>query len=153
MLIEILRDRVEPEGTFSKWSIDGEPFSVGVSLPWANNKPGISCAPEGEYESVPYDSPKHGETIVLVNPALHIYFDKHDTKDPLARDKIELHPANWPRQLNGCEAPGVAVARFEHEGWGVTHSRRTMERLRARWKDRKNVIVRIAWTDALRPAQ
>jgi hypothetical protein len=147
----IERKRVESEGIFSQWSVDGEPFCVGVSRPWVDNKPFLSCIPAGDYSLVPWDSPKYGAVVAFVNPDLHIYLDAHDVKDERARDKCLIHAANFPHELQGCEAPGVAVVRFAVHGWGVTHSRRTLERLRSRWKDRRNLTARITWTDALRP--
>lgn len=153
MHIEILRDRVEPEGTFSRWTVDAEPFSVGAARLWMQNKRGLSCLPAGDYELVPWDSPHHGSVVAFVNPALHIYLDAHDVADPMARDKCLIHAANFPHELEGCEAPGAEVVHFAVQGWGVTNSRRAMERLRARWKDRKNMTASIKWSDAMRPAQ
>lgn len=153
MHLEILRDRVEAEGVFSRWSVDGEPFCFGVSRPWLSNKAFVSCIPAGDYDLVPWDSPKYGPVVAFVNPELRIYLDAHDVKDPQARDKCLIHSANHPHELQGCEAPGVAVVRFPVHGYGVNHSKRTLERLRSRWRDRKNLTATIRWTDAMRPAQ
>lgn len=152
MHLEILRDRVEPEGVFSRWSVDGEPFSVGVARPWVQNKKFLSCIPEGDYDLVPWDSPKYGAVVAFVNPGLHIHLDATGIRDELARDKCLIHAANFSHELQGCEAPGVEVVRFPHHGWGVNHSRRTLERLRARWKGRTNMTATIKWTEAMRPA-
>lgn len=48
--------------------------------------------PEGEYDLVWYDSPRWKQKVPLV--------------DVPGRTFIELHPANWPRQLDGCTAVG-----------------------------------------------
>jgi hypothetical protein len=163
MHIEILRDRIEPEGVFGKMFVDGELFCATCEQPWRDNKPYISCIPAGEYNLVPWDSPKYGPVVAFINHDLNVWLDDKEAPDPgPARDKCLIHNANDPDQLQGCVAVGVSVVHFDHphhedsnapQGWGVNHSRRTLERLRARWKDRKNLTATIKWSDAMRPAQ
>ena len=86
-----------------------------------------------------------------------------DAPDPgPARGRCLIHNANDPDQLQGCVAVGFEIVHFAHphhenqngpQGWGVNHSKRTLERLRARWKDRSNLTASIRWSDAMRPAK
>lgn len=153
MRIEIVRDRVEAEGVFGTMHVDGEYFCRTVERPWLSNKAFISCITAGAYDLVPWDSPKFGPVVAFVNPALHIYLDAHDVSDPQARDKCLIHAANYPHELNGCVAIGAEVVNFPHHGFGVANSRRALERLRSRWKDRSGMTAVISWSDAMRPAQ
>jgi hypothetical protein len=134
VLIEIVRDRVEAEGTFGSLSIGGEPFCKTVEQPWRDNRPFISCIPAGDYTLIPWDSAKYGPVVCFVNPDLRVYANDADApRDGKShRYSCLIHAANYPSELQGCVAVGVAVVRFDHHGYGVTHSRRTLERLRAR---------------------
>ena len=77
-----------------------------VELPWADNHADQSCVPEGLYELVPYESPKHGPTWCLHNPSLGIY---SGTPQGVVnfRAYCEIHAANWAEQLLGCIALGL----------------------------------------------
>lgn len=66
----------------------------------AKSDPIYPCVPEGTYQLMPYMSPSHGATWVLVNHALGVGFP------PEHRTYCELHSANWARQLEGCVAFG-----------------------------------------------
>lgn len=163
MHIEILRERVEPEGVFGTMYVDGERFCVTCEQPWRDNKPNISCIPAGDYKLVAWDSPKYGPVVAFVNHDLNVWLDDSIAPDPgPARGKCLIHNANDPDQLQGCVAVGYEIVHFAHphhenqngpQGWGINHSKRTLERLRARWKDRSNLTASIKWTDAMRPAQ
>ena len=48
--------------------------------------------PEGEYDLQWYDSPRWQQTVPQIMVPGRTY--------------IEIHPANWPRQLDGCTAVG-----------------------------------------------
>lgn len=63
--------------------------------------------PIGEYEADVYLSPKaHGFPVLLL-------------KNVPDRSYIEMHPANWPHQLEGCIAPGKLkdVASVHQSKW------------------------------------
>ncbi len=47
----------------------------------------------GEYEFIVYTSPKRKEKVLLL-------------KDVIQRSTIEIHPANWDTELEGCIAVG-----------------------------------------------
>lgn len=64
-----------------------------VERPWLDNKPNISCIPEGEYKLKWRESPKFGPTWQL-----------EDVPD---RTHILIHSANFAYQLQGCIALGT----------------------------------------------
>jgi hypothetical protein len=76
-----------------------------IELPWEGNACDKSCVPAGDYDLIPYDSPAHGATWRLHNPALNVYGTGFVPKG--GRSEIELHPVNWARLLRGCIALGV----------------------------------------------
>jgi len=76
-----------------------------IELPWRDNKQGWSCVPAGTYDLIPYNSPTHGPTWCLHNPALNVY---GRAPYPIGcRSECELHSANYARQLLGCIALGT----------------------------------------------
>jgi Family of unknown function (DUF5675) len=81
-------------------TIDGLTYST-VELPWQDNTPDVSCVPEGVYDLIPYDSPKHGPTWYLENATWDV------GGKGAARSFCELHAANFARQLEGCIAAGL----------------------------------------------
>jgi uncharacterized protein DUF5675 len=72
-----------------------------IELPWRDNANDVSCVPEGIYQMVPYESPSHGPTWVLVNDTLEVGFP------PDRRTYAEIHSANWAEQLKACIALGL----------------------------------------------
>lgn len=130
-------------GIFSELWIDEVRFGHTAELPWADNHPGQSCLPDGVYELVPYESPKHGPTFVLHNPSLGVYATAEDVPEgAVGRTYCELHPANWPQQLEGCIATGEAVEELPPHGWAVTSSRPVFEDLmRHLGRDRGHAIT------------
>lgn len=79
-----------------------------IELPWEDNASDQSCVPPGIYELIPYLSPKHGATWRLHNPALNVYGTSAVPEG--GRSEIEIHAANWARQLLGCIGVGLASA-------------------------------------------
>jgi len=73
-----------PDGT--------ELFSL--ELPWLNNRPYVSCIPDGEYF---FMRDTHGR---------HTYFRVLNVP---GRSAIEFHPANNTSQLQGCIAPCLRI--------------------------------------------
>ena len=82
--------------TYTKGTLilpDGfEMFSL--ELPWLNNRPYVSCIPEGEYF---FMRDTHGR---------HTYFRVLNVP---GRSAIEFHPANNTSQLQGCIAPCLRI--------------------------------------------
>lgn len=77
-----------------------------IELPWRDNAADKSCVPAGEYEFVPYLSPKFGSTWRLHNPALNVYGTGLVPEG--GRSAIEIHAANFARELEGCIAVGLS---------------------------------------------
>jgi len=65
-----------------------------LELPWLNNRPYVSCIPEGEYF---FMRDTHGR---------HTYFRVLNVP---GRSAIEFHPANNTSQLQGCIAPCLRI--------------------------------------------
>jgi hypothetical protein len=88
---------------------------VTLELPDLNNAPHISCIPKGNYLCSLYQSPRHG-LVPLV----------HDVPN---RSMIEMHPANYSRELKGCIALGMTSADIDKDGiLDVTSSQKTFKR-------------------------
>lgn len=78
-----------------------------IELPWRDNEPNVSCVPEGVYDLLPYDSPKHGATWRLHNPALNICGKMFVPEG--CRSEIEIHADNFARTLEGCIGVGLSA--------------------------------------------
>lgn len=83
-----------PEGTLGVLTVGKQEFYT-VERPWQNNLPRISCIPEGEYKMGRRKSPKFGWGWEI--------------KDVPNRTYILFHSANFPDELQGCIAPGMAL--------------------------------------------
>ena len=79
-------------------SIDGEFECFTLELPWLDNKPYVSCIPEGTYKVELEYSGRFGKEL----PEL---------RDVPGRSEIKFHPANFPSELKGCIAPGQLIGR------------------------------------------
>ena len=87
-----------------------------LELPWRSNQRSVSCIPAGDYESVWYDSPRHGRVLLL--------------KDVPERDWIELHAANFTRQIEGCICVGSSIKFLDGDDTpDVTNSKNTVAAL------------------------
>jgi hypothetical protein len=92
------------DATTGVLQIDGKTL-YSIELPWHNNDQDISCVPAGTYDLIPYQSPSHGSTWRLHNPTLNVY--GYGFTPEGARSQVEMHSANWARQLKGCIAFGL----------------------------------------------
>jgi len=68
---------------------DGQEIFI-LERPWLNNEPFISCIPAGQY---------------TVHPDSKGQFKYYELASVPQRSFIEIHPANWVHQLEGCLAP------------------------------------------------
>ncbi len=109
-----------------------------IERPWipsATCKGGLkgkSCVPEGEYQLVLHDSPKHPKTWALVNHDLDVVHFEGDDQDPDEdRATCLIHAANFAKQLEGCIAPGLSHAKTSTGEYMVTSSVRAMDKLRS----------------------
>jgi len=90
-------------GTNREIICNGARICFAIELPWLNNKPQVSCVPEGRHELVKRYSPKFNNHLQLVNVP--------------GRDYILIHPANDAvKELRGCIAP---VSLLTAEGRGL----------------------------------
>lgn len=86
-----------------------------------NNKPNVSCIPDGEYDLIPHRSKTKnkklgGTCYAIVNENYGVY----QYPDPNAiRFACLIHVANFPEELAGCIAPGIS---FHASRWGVSMS-------------------------------
>lgn len=67
-----------------------------VERPWADNKPNISCIPDGNYKLKRVDSPKFGA-------------DFWEIADVPNRTHILIHVANTANNVQGCIGLGTTV--------------------------------------------
>ena len=87
-----------------------------LELPWRENEPNVSCVPAGTYDAIKYDSPKHGEVVLL--------------KDVPHRSFVEIHSGNYTRQILGCILAGESITYLDDDDiLDVTNSKATMKKL------------------------
>ena len=87
-----------------------------LELPWLGNKKNISCVPEGRYEYFLRQSSKNGTVLELKN-----------VKD---RTNIQIHSANFTRQIKGCIAVGSGIKWLDDDTIpDVTSSKATLSKL------------------------
>lgn len=79
-------------GTNGLLHLNGKPLCFTIELPWRQNKPRVSCIPEGRYKLEKRYSDKHRYHLLLTGVQ--------------ERDLILIHPANNAlAELKGCIAP------------------------------------------------
>lgn len=87
-----------------------------LELPWLDNKKNISCIPEGNYKYEIYNSPKHGKVLLIL--------------DVNGRTMIEIHAANYTRQILGCVAVGNSIKWLDNDTIpDVVNSKATLNKL------------------------
>lgn len=89
----LIRNQLEaPNGTFGVLATSGG-WWYSMELPWKDNERSVSCIPEGTYEvNLTYSQRFQRDLYILSH-----------VND---RDGIRIHPANYPRELEGCIALG-----------------------------------------------
>lgn len=140
----LTRYETGPEGTYSNVVTDNGYQCYGMELPWLDNKTGVSCAPAGSFLFKVADSPKHGK--------VYQEWDDPKTKekeDVPGREFIQIHRANWIRQLRGCIALGGAVG-IVLGIKGVMSSEDTVNRFMADL-DGEPFLLTIKWESHLEP--
>lgn len=119
-MIHLDRIKFTTKETFGQLSSDDPdilfPLCFTIERPWLNNQHGISCIPTGIYQVEQYNSPTKGDVWQLLNVP--------------NRSNIEIHPANFASQLEGCIAPGDAIGELEGMS-AVLHSRKTFSMLKS----------------------
>jgi hypothetical protein len=101
MELELIRTYL-PNGTNGELFCDGKHTCFTIELPWLDNRPSVSCIPEGRYELEKYFSEHLGNH-------LHV-------KAVVGRSMIMIHAANdAEKELRGCIAP-VSILTAEGKG-------------------------------------
>ena len=91
-MVLILSRNYFPDGTNGILEYQGKLICHTIELPWKDNKPKISCIPEGEYFIAKRYSKKFGWHLEVLQVS--------------NRSLILFHPANYAvRELQGCIAP------------------------------------------------
>lgn len=87
-----------------------------LELPWLDNARNISCIPEGIYDAVKYDSPTHGDVVLILEVP--------------QRSMIEIHAGNFTSDILGCVLVGDAIKFLNNDDIpDVTNSRSTLKAL------------------------
>jgi Family of unknown function (DUF5675) len=95
MHIHLHRFKQDASGTFGLMVLENEPLCVTCEDPWNDNKPNISCIPEGTYQCVPHDGAKYKNVWRLENVP--------------GRDAILIHNGNTTNNTEGCILVGSAL--------------------------------------------
>ncbi len=100
------------------------PVAVTMERPWVDadqnghRDTGVSRIAAGRYRAIRSVSPKHGFPVWWlcgVPDVSSAYIAAH----PDATTS-QIHPANWPWQLNGCTAVGTSFGDVEYDGPAVS---------------------------------
>ena len=111
MAEEVLLERFaySPVGTFGKIIIP-EFECYTVERPWLDNKPRVSCIPEGEYPLVLGEFNRGG-------------YPAYEVMDVPDRSLIKIHIGNTIDDVVGCIAPGKSLGYLEKK-WAVSSSKK-----------------------------
>ena len=102
-----------PEGTLGRFQIPNGPEIFTLERPWLHNKPFVSCIPPGTY-------PLEWDTTGRVK-------DVPRLRGVQNRTQINIHAANWVRQLQGCIALGMEWEVDGHQQPSLLSSREAMD--------------------------
>ena len=96
-----------PFGTYGRWSQEEDIHKASecftVERPWLDNKPSVSCIPEGTYKIFRSTYHRGGYPC----------FEVSDVK---GRSLIKIHIANWPKDVHGCIGMGNKITPLNLEG-------------------------------------
>jgi len=123
MILILERNSHNQFGTFGKLRVASQTFYT-VEQDWEDNKPNVSCIPNGTYDFEHYISPKHGDSFILSNHEHNVGKYPGEAK----RSSILMHKANLASQLRGCLAPGMGLGYYK-EQWSVRSSTKALERI------------------------
>lgn len=115
MLLTLYRGPSSDKGTFGMLCMGDFPLCVTAEDPWNDNKPNISCIPEGSYNFVRRFSPRHRHHWHILNVP--------------NRELVLIHGGNTINDTEGCILIGRS---FSHLGNlpSVMQSQDTMQILR-----------------------
>lgn len=109
--VRFFRGETGPEGTFSDVTVEDESRQVmfrckGAELAWHDNKPNISCVPDGAFSMCKRFSPSHNRDVWHINVS--------------GRTQVEIHSGNlagdptlgMPHDVQGCALLGEEISTF-----------------------------------------
>lgn len=117
----LVRFAYTPEGTFGRLQVGGKEFYT-VERPWQDNKPKVSCIPEGDYTLRMRDS------AVVSRSTGGAYSRGWEVTDVKGRTFIMIHVGNTIDDLEGCIAPGKLLS-VVNGRWAVGSSRPAFDEL------------------------
>jgi hypothetical protein len=124
----VLERTYEEKGTRGElFDEEGGHVCLMIERPKTGEHP---CIPEGTYVLSRYNSPKHGPNTW-----------QYDNVP--GRSNIQIHIANWPHELEGCQAPGTTRATSPNGEPGVSHSKLAYDAFMELTKDLSHIIVEI----------
>lgn len=128
-------------------------FLWTIERPWKDNRPFVSCIPDGEYDLIPHTRPddpnrrsSDNEVYAIVNPDLGVnLYDQGDG----SRYLILAHSANFVYQVVGCVAPGLSRGFMSYKSKDgklvmercVKSSRKAMQKLRVALGREKHKLI------------
>jgi len=122
-------DRLE-EGTFGKLIFPDGWWCYTVERPWLDNKPMVSCIPDGVYSL----GLRYSPTVRRITRDR--YMEGWEVQDVEGRTYIMIHPGNWPTDLQGCIGVGEQYMELQgHDGKlhkAVTNSQTTFDEVMKR---------------------
>jgi len=120
-MLHLERFAFTPMGVFGRLIFNGfECYTC--ENPWKDNKPRISCIPQGTYTANLYSSPTPGRGIVW------------QLNDVPGRSNIQIHRGNTEDDVLGCivVGKGLGFVQSKHgkeQKWAVTKSRIAFQEL------------------------
>lgn len=134
-MIELLRE-YRKEGTFGVMTLEDGAVFATVERPWLDNKPGISCIPEGVYRLALRVSP-------IIQRTTHDKYQRGwEVTDVPKRSMIMIHIANFVHELQGCIGVGLRHG-FIGVLYGVQSSAVAFDRLMSRLATRDEWYIEI----------
>ena len=106
-MVRLLRTRTSDEGTFGYLLAEGNYFHTG-ELPWRENRPNVSCIPEGKYKVSLRESPKYGTVYHVRNVQGRSYILFHQGN--FCGDRAKGYRTN----VQGCILLGLKAGKL----WG-----------------------------------
>lgn len=103
MSIRLIRDDLSEAGTHGTFELGGQTWH-SLEREDQGNRPFTSCIPMGEYDLIPFDSPKYGPCFIMVNEDLNVYAFEDSPGRPESGRYLCLfvHRGNYVRNFVGC---------------------------------------------------
>jgi hypothetical protein len=115
-----------PKGTFGRLYFPGGESIWTLECPWENNVPNISCIPEGLYGLTRDTFKNRYPNYRVVNP-------------PPGRYGIEIHIANYVKDLQGCIGVGLDLG----TQWNIMNSEEALDWMMEILEGQQNVLLHI----------